>query len=47
MIGKMTKLDTGIPSTWCPGCYNFQILAGVKNFLSKQKDKWVIASGIG
>lgn len=42
------KIDTNIPSTWCPGCFNFQILAGVKNFLNKQKqEKWAIASGIG
>jgi 2-oxoglutarate ferredoxin oxidoreductase subunit beta len=41
------KLETGIPSTWCPGCFNFMILAGVKKFLEKQKDKWAIVSGIG
>lgn len=41
------KLDTGVPSTWCPGCYNFAILAGVKKFLEKQKEGWAIASGIG
>jgi len=39
--------------TWCPGCFNFQILAGVKNFLAneiksgKSKDDFAMVSGIG
>ena len=39
---------TNILPTWCPGCYNFQILAGVKNFLaSKNIKEWAMVSGIG
>ena len=47
------ELSTKTPLTWCPGCFNFQILAGVKNFLSnevkngKTKDDFAIVSGIG
>jgi 2-oxoglutarate ferredoxin oxidoreductase subunit beta len=51
---KQKKLiTTKTPITWCPGCFNFQILAGVKNYLSKKiksesdKKKWGIVSGIG
>lgn len=50
---KQTSLDTGIPSTWCPGCFNFQILTAVKNVIAKQiaegkkKEDFAIASGIG
>jgi len=49
----MTNLNTTTAPTWCPGCFNFQILAGVKNFLTKQikteeeKKNWAIVSGIG
>ena len=49
----MVDLNTKTPSSWCPGCWNFQILSGVKNFLNKQiisekdKDKWAIVTGIG
>ena len=37
-------------STWCPGCFNFQILAGVEQFLKTkdlEKEPHAIASGIG
>lgn len=50
---KKENLETGKKSTWCPGCWNFQILAGVKNFITKQiekgmkKEDFAIASGIG
>lgn len=50
---KKIEIGTKTPNTWCPGCFNFFVLAGVKNFLSKQikteKDKanWAIVSGIG
>ncbi len=51
---EMTDLSTKAKPTWCPGCYNFQILAGVKNALSKQismkkakKDDFAMVSGIG
>jgi 2-oxoglutarate ferredoxin oxidoreductase subunit beta len=50
----MTDLNTKAKPTWCPGCYNFQILAGVKSAISKQiqtnkakKDDFAIVSGIG
>ena len=50
----MTQLiDTKAISTWCPGCFNFQILAGVKKALNEkitseeERDKWMIVSGIG
>ena len=46
----MTNLSTPTKPTWCPGCWNFQILAGVKNFLEKSKIKReniAIATGIG
>jgi 2-oxoglutarate ferredoxin oxidoreductase subunit beta len=48
-----TNLNTKITPTWCPGCFNFQILAGVKNTLAreisggKKKDDFAIVSGIG
>ncbi len=49
----IVKLNTKTTPTWCPGCYNFQILAGVKNFLvskiknEQDKKKWAIVTGIG
>jgi 2-oxoglutarate ferredoxin oxidoreductase subunit beta len=51
---KPTDLNTKTPSTWCPGCFNFQILAGVKNAIAKfseesklNKKNFAIVSGIG
>ncbi|MBU2562358.1 MAG: 2-oxoacid:ferredoxin oxidoreductase subunit beta [Nanoarchaeota archaeon] len=47
------NISTKTKSTWCPGCYNFQILAGVKRVLNekikseKDRQKWMIVSGIG
>ena len=48
------NISTKIKSTWCPGCFNFQILAGFKNFIEKElksrkmkKDKIAIVTGIG
>lgn len=47
------NLNTPITPTWCPGCWNFKILAGVKNYISselqngKKKEDFAIASGIG
>ena len=48
------NLSTKAIPTWCPGCYNFQILAGVKNALAKKireknarKDDFAIVTGIG
>ncbi len=49
----MTNLSTPTKITWCPGCWNFQILAGVKNYLEKQikteedRKNYAIATGIG
>jgi len=46
-------LNTSKRPTWCPGCYNFQILAGVKNVINEQiangrkKDDFAIITGIG
>lgn len=44
------QILTPTKPTWCPGCFNFQILAGVKKFLEKQRkplDDFAIVSGIG
>ncbi len=44
------ELNTGKIPTWCPGCFNFQILGGVKNFLAKSKKSrrdFAIVTGIG
>ncbi len=49
-IEMTTNLSTNIKPTWCPGCFNFQILAGVKNAIvksGKNKDDFAIVSGIG
>jgi 2-oxoglutarate ferredoxin oxidoreductase subunit beta len=46
----MTNLSTPTKPTWCPGCWNFQILAGVKKFLENSKinhDDWAMVTGIG
>lgn len=54
---KNSKINVNVRtkavSTWCPGCYNFQILVGVQNFLENQlkmgknKEDFSIVSGIG
>ncbi len=47
------NLNTTAAPTWCPGCWNFQILAGIKSGLAEQlkagkkKDDFAIVSGIG
>ena len=39
--------------TWCPGCNNFQILAGIKKVLNEKikteedRKNWAIVAGIG
>lgn len=48
----MIDIGTGARSTWCPGCLNFQLLLGVKNFISKEiakdgEDKFAVVAGIG
>ncbi|MCX6746581.1 MAG: thiamine pyrophosphate-dependent enzyme [Candidatus Pacearchaeota archaeon] len=53
MTQKNTNLSTPTPVTWCPGCFNFQIFAGVKNIISEQikagknKEDFAIVTGIG
>ena len=48
-----TNLNTTAISSWCPGGFNFQILAGVKNVIlgkikkGKKKDDFAIVTGIG
>jgi len=50
--GKV-ELNTGVKPTWCPGCFNFQIYAGVKKALEKKikkKEDWkkyAVVTGIG
>lgn len=47
------NISTPKKPTWCPGCWNFQILAGVKKVLeprintAKDKEKYAIVSGVG
>ena len=42
------NIRTDIPPTWCPGCFNFMILAGVQKFLEgKKKEDFAVVSGIG
>ena len=50
---KNNNVRTDATITWCPGCFNFQILAGVQKFLEEQlksgkkKEDFAIVSGIG
>ena len=47
------NISTSTKPTWCPGCYNFQILAGIKKVLEekikseKERKNWMMVSGIG
>lgn len=47
------NVRTSATNTWCPGCFNFMILAGVQRFLEDQikagmkKEDFAIVSGIG
>ncbi len=48
----MKNISTNTKPTWCPGCFNFQILAGIKNLIEKKlaknpSEKFAIVSGIG
>lgn len=43
----MKNLSTSTTPTWCPGCFNFQLLAGVKKVLSEVKEETAIVTGIG
>jgi 2-oxoglutarate ferredoxin oxidoreductase subunit beta len=53
LTNSLTQLATPTEMTWCPGCYNYQILAGVKNYFAKElakgkkKENFAICSGIG
>lgn len=47
---KPEELNTKIAPTWCPGCFNFQILNGIKNAVAnsgKKKEDFAIVTGIG
>ena len=49
-VSHSSALDTRTKPTWCPGCYNFQILAGIKNAIGKsriKKEDFAIVTGIG
>ncbi len=47
------NLDTKTKNTWCPGCFNNQILAGIKKVLEKEiakgkkREDFAIVTGIG
>ncbi len=47
------NLNTPIIPNWCPGCFNFQILSGIKDAIAdeikkgKKKDDFAIVAGIG
>jgi len=47
------NLNTSIIPNWCPGCFNFQIMAAIKSVIAeeiakgKKKDDFAIVSGIG
>jgi 2-oxoglutarate ferredoxin oxidoreductase subunit beta len=53
MKNSKKQLETGTEMTWCPGCFNYQILAGVKNYIAgrlekgEKKENLAIVSGIG
>jgi len=50
---KTFNVRTSAQSTWCPGCFNFMILAGFERFLQnqlklgKKKEDFAIVTGIG
>jgi 2-oxoglutarate/2-oxoacid ferredoxin oxidoreductase subunit beta len=50
---KQIDLSTKKIPTWCPGCFNFQILAAVKNVIAKEiengkhREDFGIVTGIG
>ena len=48
----MKNLNTTAKNTWCPGCFNFHLLAAVKNVANAQlnksgKDDLALVTGIG
>jgi len=50
---QTSKIRTDAIPSWCPGCFNFQVMAGVQQFLEgefkkgKKKKDFAIVSGIG
>jgi len=48
-----TSIITGTRPNWCPGCFNFHILAAFRNYINEQtkkgisKDNFAIVAGIG
>jgi len=52
-VNSNINVGTKTLPNWCPGCFNFQILAGVKNFLAgeikagKSREDFAIVSGVG
>jgi len=53
MTKQNNNIRTSATPTWCPGCFNFMILAGVQKFLEgqiklgKKREDFAIVSGIG
>jgi len=48
MFDKKIGIETSSKITWCLGCFNFQILDGIKKALkSKDLNEFAIAAGIG
>jgi pyruvate/2-oxoacid:ferredoxin oxidoreductase beta subunit len=35
-MAKEANLSTSANPTWCPGCYNFMILAGVQKYVEEK-----------
>lgn len=50
---KELNVKQEIENDWCPGCFNFHILEGVKNYVEKEikkgkkKEDFAVVSGIG
>ncbi len=48
MIFDKKTIETSSKITWCPGCFNFQILDGIKKALkNKELNEFAIVTGIG
>lgn len=53
MSNSNLKLNNFVQNTWCPGCWNFSILATLKQVISSMmkqgtpKENFVVVSGIG
>ncbi|MBR9681405.1 MAG: 2-oxoacid:ferredoxin oxidoreductase subunit beta [Candidatus Altiarchaeota archaeon] len=51
---NVTELTTKVPNTWCPGCTNFMLMAGVKKAVTElvnegvfTKEQFTTVAGIG